>query len=144
MITPSYIEDLVKQRTAVRVALLEINENEFIYTVMMVDMGFLFLLQVTLWFEPFIDFGPEYNHSAQFYDATIVLVRRTHELLSHKGVKESEVSSRADCMSTLIPTFLCVHCPLTTRTPFLASTAPARASVLSFELDAIGDDMQHG
>lgn len=114
VVTASYIEDLVKQWTAVRVALLEVNENEFIYTVMMIDMGFLFLLQVTRWFEPFVDFGLDCNRSAPFYDATIVLVRRARELLSRKGVKESEVSRRADCMNTLLPTFLCVHCPLTT------------------------------
>jgi hypothetical protein len=127
VITASYIEDLVKQWTAVRLALLEANENEFIDTIMMVDMGFL--LQVTRWFEPFVDYGPDCNRSAPFYDATFVLGRRTRELLSRKGVKEPEVSRRVDCVSTLLPTFLRVHRLLTTQTPFLASTASARASV---------------
>jgi hypothetical protein len=127
VITASYIEDLVKQWTAVRLALLEANKNELIDTVMIVDMGFL--LKVTRWFEPFIDYGPDCNRSAPFCDATIVLGRRARELLSRKGVKEPEISRRADCVSALLPTFLRVHWLLTTRTPFLASTAPARASV---------------
>jgi len=76
VITASYIEDLVKQWTAVRLALLE----------------------VTRWFEPFIDYGPDCNRSAPFYDGTIVLVRRARELLSREGVKEPEVSRRADCL----------------------------------------------
>ena len=42
VITVSYIEDLVKQWTAVRHALLEANKNEFIDTVMMVDMVFFY------------------------------------------------------------------------------------------------------
>jgi len=37
VITASYIEDLVKQWTAVRLALLEVNENEFIDTVTRAD-----------------------------------------------------------------------------------------------------------
>jgi len=75
--------------------------------VMMVDMGFI--LQVTRWFEPFIDYGPECNRSAPLYDATIVLVRRARELLSREGLKEPEVFRRADCVSALLPTFLRVH-----------------------------------
>jgi hypothetical protein len=142
VITTSYIEDLVKQWTAVRLALLEANENELIDPVMMVDMGFL--LQVTRWFEPLIDHGPDCNRSAPFYDAAIVLVRRVRELLSREGVKESEVSRRANCVSALLPTFRRVHCLLTTRIPFLASTAPTRASVRSIDGDAIGDDTRYG
>jgi hypothetical protein len=115
VITASYIEDLVKQWTAVRPALIEANENEFIDSVMMVDLGFL--LQVTRWFEPSIDCGPDCKRSAPFYDATIVLVRRAHELLSRKGVKESEVSRRTDCVNALLRTFLRVH-RLLTRTFF--------------------------
>lgn len=76
VVTPSYIEDLAKQWTAVRHALLE----------------------VTRWFEPFIDYGPDCNRSAPFYDATIVLGCRARELLSREGVKEPEVSRRADCL----------------------------------------------
>jgi hypothetical protein len=64
VITASYIEDLVKRWTTVRHALLEVNENGFIDTVMMVDMGFL--LQVTRWFEPFIDYGQDCNRFAPF------------------------------------------------------------------------------
>jgi hypothetical protein len=126
VITTSYIEDLVKQWTTVRHALLEANENEFIDTVMIVDFGFL--LQVTRWFEPFIDYGPDCNRSAPFYDATIVLGHRARELLSREGVKEPEASRRADYVNALLATFLRVHW-LLTRTPFLASTAPSRASV---------------
>jgi hypothetical protein len=107
VVTASYIEDLVKQWTAVRHALLEANENEFIDTVIMVDIGFL--LQVTRWFEPFIDYGPDCNRSAPFYDATIVLGRRARELLSREGVKEPEVSRRTDCVNALLATFLRVH-----------------------------------
>lgn len=103
VITASYIEDSVKQWTAVRHALLEANENESIDAVMMVDVGFL--LQVARWFEPFIDYGPDCNRSAPFYDATIVLERRARELLSRKGVKEPEVSRRANCVNAIIPTF---------------------------------------
>jgi len=69
---------------------------------MMVD---IFFLQVTRWFEPFIDYGPDRTRSAPFYDATIVLWRRARELLSRKGVKEPEVSRRADCVNALLPTF---------------------------------------
>jgi hypothetical protein len=42
VITASYIEDLVKQWEAVRYALLEASENEFIDTVMMVDRVFFY------------------------------------------------------------------------------------------------------
>jgi hypothetical protein len=70
---------------------------------MMVDIGFL--LQVTRWFEPFIDYGPDCNRSAPFYDGTIVLVRRARELLSREGVKEPEVSRRADCVTLYFPVF---------------------------------------
>lgn len=94
---------------------------------MMVDM--VFLLQVTRWFEPSIDYGPDCNRSAPFYDATIALGRRARELLTREGVKEPEVSRRADRVSALLPTFHRVHWLLTIRTPFLAFTAPARTSV---------------
>ena len=60
---------------------------------------------MTRWFEPFIDYGPDCNHSVPFYDATIVLGRRARELLSREGVKEPEVSRRADCVSALLPPF---------------------------------------
>lgn len=103
VITTSYIEDLVNQWTAVRLALLEVNETEFIDTVAMADMGFL--LQVTRWFEPFIDYGPDCNRSAPFYDATIALGRRARELLSREGVKEPEVSLRAGGVSALLTHF---------------------------------------
>jgi len=76
VITASYIEDLVKRWTGVRLALLE----------------------VTRWFEPFIDYGPVCNCPAPPYDATIVLGRRARELLSREGVNEPEVSQRADCL----------------------------------------------
>jgi hypothetical protein len=68
---------------------------------MMVDMGFL--LQVTRWFEPFIEYGPDCSRSAPFYDATIVLGRRARDLLSREGVEEPEVSRRADCVNALLP-----------------------------------------
>jgi hypothetical protein len=71
--------------------------------VMTVDVGFL--VQVTRWFEPSIDYGPDCNRSAPFYDATIVLGRRACELLSGKGVKEPEVSRRANCVNAILPTF---------------------------------------
>jgi hypothetical protein len=70
----------------------------------MVDMSFL--LQVARWFEPFIDYGPDCNRSAPFYDATIVLGRRARELLSREGIKEPEISRRANCVNALPPTFL--------------------------------------
>lgn len=94
---------------------------------MMVDMGFL--LQVTRWFEPFIDYGPDCNRSAPFYDATIALGHRARELLSREGVKEPEVSLRAGGVSALLHTILNAHWLLTTRTTFSASEAPARTPV---------------
>ena len=70
---------------------------------MMVDISFL--PQVTRWFEPFIDYGPDWNRSAPFYDATIVLGRRARELLSREGVNEPEISRRADRVTLYFPVF---------------------------------------
>lgn len=60
---------------------------------------------MTRWFEPLIDYGPDFNRFTPFYDATIVLGRRARELLSREGVKEPEVSRRANCVNALLPTF---------------------------------------
>jgi len=45
-------------------------------------------VQVTRWFEPFIDYGPDYHRATLLYDATIALGRHARELLSRRGCVE--------------------------------------------------------
>jgi hypothetical protein len=54
---------------------------------------------VTRWFEPFIDYGADFNRELPFFDATIALGYRVRELLSRRDAKEPEVSKRADSVS---------------------------------------------
>jgi hypothetical protein len=54
---------------------------------------------VTRWFEPFIDYGADFNRELPFFDATIALGYRVRELLSRRDAKEPEVSERADSVS---------------------------------------------
>ena len=96
---------------------------------MMVDLGFL--LQVTRWFEPSIDCSPDWKRSAPFYDATIVLVRRAHELLSREGVNESEISKRTDSVNALLHTFLRVHWLLTRTLSFSFYSACASFGLIN-------------
>jgi len=76
LITSSYIEDLNTLWANVHPALLE----------------------VTRWFEPFIDYGPDYNRETPFYDATIALGCRVRELFSRRDVKLAEASLRANSL----------------------------------------------
>jgi hypothetical protein len=76
VITTSYIDDLVTLWTPVHPALLE----------------------VTRWFEPFVDYGPDHNSATPLHDATIALRHRACELLSRGGAKELEADWGADCL----------------------------------------------
>jgi hypothetical protein len=104
VITTSYIDDLVTLWTPVHPALLEVDQYQFIDAAKLID-NVSFFLQVTRWFEPFIDYGPDSNRATPLHDATIALRHRACELLSRRGANELEAGWGADSVSHVLPHF---------------------------------------